>query len=1199
MRDYKDDKFIKQIIKAVNERKLIIFVGAGVSRLCGLPSWDQAANDLLEYCTKYCDGFNYAKKEKIINNVKDAKEKITIGYYLLSKVNGDNELYYKWLKDEFSLDRINRNEVNKNKKSKMKKLIRSLSNIVFSTNVDLTLDEELPKKACFYKQANIHKIKISNDLYRQIWHIHGSLDYPEDIVFTTRQYLERYTNNNFRKHFFRVFNDSEYTILFLGYGFSELQLLDFLVNAENEDSHNRLFLLQSYFDDDEALYDAEEPYFLDYGIQLIKYPRNNGYEELFDVLEYLKKQVDNSTTKPTELYSSLQKVFSQSPTVKNKNDILNQFSDVSDKLKCYLVHSIISKSKYASKWLYYLANQEKFAYLFDLNSDLGIDDVDDEPFNIKNIRFLLNEYANNKDENLFIVTKQLVMILSEHFKKENALFENNLLVITLLKTIFCDHRLLNLSEAFSFVKQSSKVANDKYCWMCYSNWNNETSLLKSYKKTQIKFCELAILNRLESKQYEDYNFDTFFEAYGNEIAQKQSYNIFNICFDQLTQKINSSNYSNYNVSGEVFDKYKNRERNESPSCEDDVIRWMISTIIYLDSSKLHSKFKTLIKSEHKFERCLAIYMCNSRFSDLRSDFFRALSTLSRKTDFPEIYSLILNHNNELDDNELNVLYDYISTVEFDESNKFINLACKIYLCDLLLCKDFEDKAIRFNELKNNYKLKLSENEIDFLSSFKPFDVGKMISTTRGLTIKSDDNIKQTILRGNIDEFIKLIKKSNDNQDKESEVIEVTISENFQEIYDSLELHNLDFEKLMILPPLLIHRWLHSFANDDKVSFKDEYNILFKLIDKYSKSDPDEYIIGFANDICSSIDKKNINEVDKNYVFNKLIEKPLIKKEYNWRFDSLLSYQKNVCTLFSSKIFFLVSLLIYCANKNSWPSLKNIIEGKMKKNEFKIVTKGIVVFNLKKILSLDYDWVSTKIEDILNNEEDGYNYSFAMYSFSTPTDSNFINLINDKSLLLKILDSNEFTAWNYSTVILSMCIKDRNLKVVNTILSSRDAKNAIYTLLKYSKQEYILDYSETIIEVISKANELIKEECSALTVEILKLAVTLSDIRAKLLSEVIKFAKKGFIGMDIKKVINIFQSNQLNNEEEIKVLKAISVNISGCHFYYEDIIRLFKEIDWKNNLDDFNELIVMYRKHDPDLSAKLYDNHKLKYRLMHS
>ncbi len=1194
MRDYRDDKFIKQIIKAVNERKLIIFVGAGVSRLCGLPSWDQAANDLLEYCTKYCDGFNYAKKEKIINNIKDAKEKITIGYYLLSKVKGTNELYYNWLNEEFSLDRIN-----KNKKDKMKKLIRSFSDIVFSTNVDLMFDEGLPKKACFYKKVNIHKIKIRNDLYKQIWHIHGSLDYPEDIVFTTKQYLERYTNNSFRNCFRQVFNDPDYTILFIGYGFSELQLLDFLVNARNEDSHNRLFLLQSYFDDEEALYDAEEPYFLDYGIQLIKYSRNNGYDELFDVLEYLKKQVDNSTTKPTELYSFLQRVFNDVPTIKNKNDILNRLSDISDKLKCYLVHSIISKSKYASKWLYYLVNQEKFAYLFDLNSDLGTDDIDDEPFNIKNIRFLLNGYANNKDGNLFAATKQLVMILSEHFKKENAFFENNLLVITLLKTIFCDHRLLNLPEAFSFVKQSSKVANDKYCWMCYSNWNNEKPILKSYKKTQIKFCELAILNRLESKQYEDYNFDTFFEAYGIEITQKQSYKIFNICFDQLTQKINSSNYSNYNVSGEVFDKYKNREMDESPSCEDDVIRWMISAIIYLDSSKLHSKFKTLIKSEHKFERCLAIYMCNLRFNDLRSDFFRVLSTLSRETDFPEIYSLIINHNNELDDDELNKIYDYISTVEFDVSNNITNFACKIYLCDLLLCRDFEGKVKSFNELKNKCKLMLNGNDIASLSSFKPFDVGKMISTTSVSTIKSDDNIKQTILSGNIDEFVKLIEKSNVNEDKKSKEIEVTISENFQEVYDSLALHNLNFEKLTILPPILVRRWLHSFANDVKISFIDKYNILSKLIDKYSESDPDDYIIGFANDICSSIGKKIINEVDKNYVFNKLIEKPLIKEECNWRFDSLLSFQKNVCTLFSSKVFFLVSLLIYCANKNSWPSLKNIIEEKMKKNEFKIVAKGIVVFNLKKILSLDYDWVSTKIEDILNNEEDGYNYSFAMYSFSTPTDSNFINLINDNSLLLKILNSNEFTGWNYSTVILSMCIKDKNLKVVSTILSSRDAKNALYTLLKYSKQQYILEHSETIIKVISKANKLINEECSALTVEILELAATLSDIKAKLLPEVIEFAKKGFIGMDIKTVMNIFKSKQFTNDEKIKVLKAISSNISGCHFYYEDIIGLFNEIDWANNFEDFNELIVMYRKHEPDLSAKLYDNHKLKYRLIHN
>lgn len=39
MIDYKDAAFRKSIVKAVNDDKLIIFVGAGISRLCGLPSW--------------------------------------------------------------------------------------------------------------------------------------------------------------------------------------------------------------------------------------------------------------------------------------------------------------------------------------------------------------------------------------------------------------------------------------------------------------------------------------------------------------------------------------------------------------------------------------------------------------------------------------------------------------------------------------------------------------------------------------------------------------------------------------------------------------------------------------------------------------------------------------------------------------------------------------------------------------------------------------------------------------------------------------------------------------------------------------------------------------------------------------------------------------------------------------------------------
>lgn len=86
MRNYNDPIFQENIKNAVNEGKLIVFIGAGISRLCGLPSWDEAANDLLDYCEKQpkCKFQNY-DKQRILANIKDAREKITIGYYLLKK----------------------------------------------------------------------------------------------------------------------------------------------------------------------------------------------------------------------------------------------------------------------------------------------------------------------------------------------------------------------------------------------------------------------------------------------------------------------------------------------------------------------------------------------------------------------------------------------------------------------------------------------------------------------------------------------------------------------------------------------------------------------------------------------------------------------------------------------------------------------------------------------------------------------------------------------------------------------------------------------------------------------------------------------------------------------------------------------------------------------------------------------------------
>ena len=435
MIDYKDKEFRESIVKAINNDKLIIFVGAGISRLCGLPSWDEAANHLLAYCVSHCRNFTYANKERIIANVKDAKEKITIGYYLLKKEDDSDALYQTWLKNEFSLDASSKDKNFSRKQVRMRSLIRGLSSIVFSTNVDLLLDKDIPYENRFFTKEQLQNICIKEKTDQQIWHLHGSLDRSRDIVFTTRQYLERYADPRFRDNLYNLLKRGEYTILFIGYGLSELQLLDFLVNAKGDGT--RMFLLQPYFSDDGPLYEAEAPYYMDYGITLIKYPKDHGYNELFQVLADLKKEVNDSSSKTTEIYSNLEKVLREKPTESAECYIKRNFDCLTDDLKSNLMFSLRGKNDYSSQWLFFLYKQEEYSYLFDAFNDLPNSSSDDkEPFNIKNLRLLLNEFAEKKSEDLFSISKEKANNSSNDLKKKMTCSATNLWFGPLLSSSF-------------------------------------------------------------------------------------------------------------------------------------------------------------------------------------------------------------------------------------------------------------------------------------------------------------------------------------------------------------------------------------------------------------------------------------------------------------------------------------------------------------------------------------------------------------------------------------------------------------------------------------------------------------------------------------------------------------------------------------------------------------------------------------------
>lgn len=110
--DFKDVEFQNSIIHGINNQKLVLFVGAGFSKLCGLPLWNELASALLNECVNK-ELIDHAAKSQIEKG-KDARTIITIAYYLF-KEQKKTDNFWKIFKKYLSTKNGNKTEKNKEK----------------------------------------------------------------------------------------------------------------------------------------------------------------------------------------------------------------------------------------------------------------------------------------------------------------------------------------------------------------------------------------------------------------------------------------------------------------------------------------------------------------------------------------------------------------------------------------------------------------------------------------------------------------------------------------------------------------------------------------------------------------------------------------------------------------------------------------------------------------------------------------------------------------------------------------------------------------------------------------------------------------------------------------------------------------------------------------------------------------------------
>jgi len=291
--------------EAAQRGKLIPFVGAGASVIAGCPKWTQFADGAL---AQFVERGKISHAEIAQVNHLHPRVKLSIARGLEAE-------------HHIPIDfRALLHPSGKNTNSKGRELYGSLSRLgstFVTTNYDEWLDEEIdfsdlrmdpatdPRIAPEPRMRNVyHRVEdltaANLNQSNTVIHLHGSLLDSDSMVLTTQDYVRHYANDRmsgdpvlenrvltFLENLFK-----QKTVLFIGYGLEELEILEYVIlkarrirtSGQLEAKH---FLLQGFFSHEKSLMRSLKQYYLrECGIQLIPFLRDQkDWDQLLDVLK--------------------------------------------------------------------------------------------------------------------------------------------------------------------------------------------------------------------------------------------------------------------------------------------------------------------------------------------------------------------------------------------------------------------------------------------------------------------------------------------------------------------------------------------------------------------------------------------------------------------------------------------------------------------------------------------------------------------------------------------------------------------------------------------------------------------------------------------------------------------------------------------------------------------------------------------------
>ena len=139
-------------------------------------------------------------------------------------------------------------------------------------------------------------------------HLHGSIIEPATMVVSTKDYLQHYDDKNVQHFLSELFD--KYTILFIGYGLEEAEILEHILRRGSADktADRRRFLLQGYFNSQNLLYKSMHQYYeKSFGVHLLGFTRDhNDYKQQEEII---KNWADKLEIRKPELTEDLDRIY--------------------------------------------------------------------------------------------------------------------------------------------------------------------------------------------------------------------------------------------------------------------------------------------------------------------------------------------------------------------------------------------------------------------------------------------------------------------------------------------------------------------------------------------------------------------------------------------------------------------------------------------------------------------------------------------------------------------------------------------------------------------------------------------------------------------------------------------------------------------------------------------------------------------------